>query len=178
MQENPLAGMEPPTEAIEPLWPLFTALAPWIVGAIGAMWAAWLQFQQWRNQREDKIIDREREQLIQAEQRKQAIELEQLKQEFEQRQKLFETLQAQLREQLDEGRSMRKELAEAREELVRRDQVSRVELQNRDNTISELKSTIVTLNMRISHLEREVKQMEQSNALHLRQAHSTGVTTP
>jgi predicted RNase H-like nuclease (RuvC/YqgF family) len=176
--DNPLTGIEPPTESIAPWWPIIGVAISMLVAAVSAMWAAWMQFQQWRNQREDKTIDREREQLIQAEQRKQAIELEQLKQEFEQRQKLFETLQAQLREQLDEGRSMRKELAEAREELVKRDQVSRVELQNRDNTISELKSTIVTLNMRISHLEREVKQMEQSQNLHLRQAHSTGVTTP
>jgi predicted nuclease with TOPRIM domain len=56
---------------------------------------------------------------------------------------------------------MRKELADAREELVKRDAAARAELQSRDNTISELKATIVTLNQRISHLEREVKQMEQ-----------------
>jgi predicted RNase H-like nuclease (RuvC/YqgF family) len=176
--DNPLTGMEPPTDSIAPWWPLVGVAVSMLIAAVSAAWAAWMQFQQWRNQREEKVIDKQKEQEIQSEQRKQALELEELKQSFDQRQKMFEMLQGQLKEQLEEGRLMRKELAEAREELVRRDQVSRVELQNRDNTISELKSTIVTLNMRISHLEREVKQMEQSQSLHLRQAHSTGVTTP
>jgi predicted RNase H-like nuclease (RuvC/YqgF family) len=132
-----------------------------LLAAGSAVWAAWVQFQQWRNNREEKKLERDREHVIQREQRKQAIELEQLKNEFEQRQKLIDTLQDQLKEHLVEGRAMRKELADAREELVKRDAASRAELQSRDNTISELKATIVTLNQRISHLEREVKQMEQ-----------------
>lgn len=178
MQElqNPLTGMEPPSESIAPWWPLIGVGISILIAAISAAWAAWMQFRQWKNQRDDKLIEKQKEQEIQSEQRKQAIELEQLKQEFEQRQKLFSTLQDQLKVQLEEGRAMRKELADAREELVKRDRENRVELQSRDNTIGELKSTIVTLNQRISHLEKEVKQMEQSQAQHIRAAHAAGVT--
>jgi predicted RNase H-like nuclease (RuvC/YqgF family) len=183
MQDNPLTGTQPPPiDGISPWWDLFVALFPWLISGVVAgacaVWAAVLQYYDWKRKRDDKLIDKDSERVIQAEQRKQALELEELKQSFDQRQKMFEMLQGQLKEQLEEGRLMRKELADAREELNRRDIASRSELQTRDNTISELKATIVTLNQRISHLEREVKQMEQSNALHLRQAHSTGVTTP
>jgi len=174
--DNPLVGMEPPTDSIAPWWPLIGVGISILIAAISAAWAAWMQFRQWKNQRDEKLIDKEKEQEIQSEQRKQAIELEELKQSFDQRQKMFEMLQGQLKEQLEEGRLMRKELADAREELNRRDIASRVELQTRDNTISELKATIVTLNQRISHLEREVKQMENTQNLHLRQAHAAGVT--
>jgi predicted RNase H-like nuclease (RuvC/YqgF family) len=158
---NPLGNTPPPIEGIAPWWPLIGMLFSLLLAAGSAVWAAWVQFQQWRNNREEKKLERDREHVIQREQRKQAIELEQLKNEFEQRQKLIDTLQDQLKEHLVEGRAMRKELADAREELVKRDAASRAELQSRDNTISELKATIVTLNQRISHLEREVKQMEQ-----------------
>jgi len=158
---NPLGNTPPPIEGIAPWWPLIGMLFSLLLAAGSAVWAAWVQFQQWRNNREEKKLERDREHVIQREQRKQAIELEQLKNEFEQRQKLIDTLQDQLKEHLVEGRAMRKELADAREELVKRDAASRAELQSRDNTISELTATIVTLNQRISHLEREVKQMEQ-----------------
>jgi predicted RNase H-like nuclease (RuvC/YqgF family) len=158
---NPLGNTPPPIEGIAPWWPLIGMLFSLLLAAGSAVWAAWVQFQQWRNNREEKKLERDREHVIQREQRKQAIELEQLKNEFEQRQKLIDTLQDQLKEHLIEGRAMRKELADAREELVKRDAAARAELQSRDNTISELKATIVTLNQRISHLEREVKQMEQ-----------------
>jgi predicted RNase H-like nuclease (RuvC/YqgF family) len=174
--DNPLVGMEPPSESIAPWWPLIGVGISILVAAISAAWAAWIQFRQWKNQRDEKLIDKQKEQEIQSEQRKQAIELEQLKQEFEQRQKLFGTLQDQLKVQLDEGRAMRKELAEAREELIKRDRDNRVELQTRDTTINELKSTIVILNSRISVLEREVKQMEATQDFHIRAAHAAGTT--
>jgi len=183
--DNPLTGMEPPTESIAPWWPLVGVAISMLVAAVSAMWAAWMQFRQWRNAREEKVIDKEKEQAIQQEQRKQAVEIEELKLSFDQRQKLLETLQAQLKEQLEEGRLMRKELADARAELVKRDAeyaardaASRAEVQSRDKMVAELQTTIVTLNLRINHLEKEMKQMEQSQNLHLRQAHATGVTTP
>ena len=176
MQENPLAGMEPPTQAVEPLWDLFIALAPWVLGGIAASFAAWREFR-------SKKIDREKEAELQRIQQEQALELQHLKMTFESRQTQYLNLVEQIRVtseenrlHLEEGRKMRHELAEARAEIVRRDAESRIELQSRDNKINELTQTIVTLNQRISYLEREVKQMEQSNALHLRQAHATGAT--
>lgn len=160
MQENPLTGVEPPPiEGVAPWWPVIGVIVSLLIGASGAVWAAILQFKHARDQRDDKKLDGEREHRLQSEQRKQQIELEDLKQSFEQRQNMFEMLQDQLREHLAEGRLMRKELAEAREELVNRDIASRAELQSRDNTITELRGTIVALNLRISHLEKDVKQM-------------------
>ena len=158
---NPLGNTPPPIEGIAPWWPLIGMLFSLLLAVGSSIWAAVLQYQDWKRKRDEKLIDAEKDTAIQSEQTRQAIELQKIKSEFEQRQKLVDTLQDQLKEHLIEGRAMRKELADAREELVKRDAAARAELQSRDNTISELKATIVTLNQRISHLEREVKQMEQ-----------------
>ena len=168
--DNPLMGMEPPTESIGPWWPLIGVGISVLIAAVSAIWAAWLQLRMAKSAREEKENEAKREQIFQQEQSKQAFELEQLKKEFEQRKDLVDTLQSQLKEQLEEGRKMRAELKAARDEVVSRDKSNRDEILARDNIILELRD-------RISHLEREMKNMEQEQAS-MRQAHSTGVTTP
>jgi predicted RNase H-like nuclease (RuvC/YqgF family) len=161
--DNPLVGMEPPTDSIAPWWPLIGVGISMVVAAVSAIWAAWMQFRQWRQQRDEKIIDKEREYAITSEQRKQAVEIEELKLSFDQRSKLLDALQGQIKDQLAEGREMRKELAAARAELV-----------SRDKMIGELQTTITQMQLRIKQLEREVEAMEAVQKMHIRQAHTAG----
>jgi predicted RNase H-like nuclease (RuvC/YqgF family) len=164
--ENPLSGLEPPTESLANWWPLIGFGLSLAVAAASASWAAWLQFKQWQHSKDEKKIDAEKEHAIQSEQRKQAVEIEELKLNFDQRQKLLESLSKQFEMQLTEGRLMRDELSKAR-----------VELQERDKTISELRTTVAEMQVRIRQLEREVAQVEKTQEQHIRAAHNAAGAT-